>query len=148
MIVEPTDVGLHAGSVLPRDAREVDLLLRRVPEVAFVAEVEDCMFSAEALAAVALHPVPSQLSRLCEPDYVDRLRAALDAARERAERDQNGGLQFLSITLRHYLGGIPFGEHPLLVALLCRSRARVSGERDDPATVAAAMDDYAAMSAF
>jgi len=135
-------VGLHPGSAMPADSGQVDALLRRVPEVAFVPELEGCLFGANALAGTTLFVEPDQLARLADAAYVARLRAGLDALGERARREDNGGLEFLARTLGHFLDRMPCDEHPLVVALWCRSWARRRGRDEVPAAIAVAMDDY------
>jgi hypothetical protein len=135
-------VGLHAGSPMPGDAGEVDALLRRVPQVAFAPELEGCLFEAKALAGTSVYAEPEQIARLADGAYVARLRAGLDALRERAKREDNGGLEFLARTLGHFLDRMPLDEHPLVVALWCRSWARRRGRDEVPAAIAEAMDEY------
>jgi hypothetical protein len=135
-------VGLHPGSPMPGDSDEVDLLLRRVPEVAFEPELEGCLFGGDALAGTTLFVEPDQLARLTDASYVARLRAALGVLGERAGRENDGGLEFLARTLGHFLDRMPCDEHPLVVALWCRSWARRRGRDEVPAAIAVAMDDY------
>ncbi|HEY3822809.1 MAG TPA: hypothetical protein VGL81_36845 [Polyangiaceae bacterium] len=139
---EERRLGLHPGSRMPGDSDEVDALLRRVPDVAFAPELEGCLFGAEALAGSSVFAGPGYLARLSDAAYVARLRAALEAVGERARREDNGGLQFLAGTLGHFLDGMPGDEHPLVVALWCRSWARRRGRDEVPAAIAVAMDQY------
>jgi hypothetical protein len=127
---------------MPGDADEVDALLRRVPDVAFAPELEACLFGADALAGTMLFAEPEQIARLIDDAYVTRLRGGLDALGERAKREKNGGLEFLARTLGHFLDRMPFDQHPLIVALWCRSWARRRGRDEVPAAIAVAMDHY------
>lgn len=135
-------LGVFPGSPMPTDADEVDALLRLVPDVAFAPEVDRCLFAAEALAGMSPFAPPEQIARLADAEFVARLRGALDAARERARREKNGGLEFLATTLAHFLDRMTPGEHPLVVALWCRSWARRRGRDEVPAAIAVAMDEY------
>lgn len=135
-------LGLHPGSPMPGDPDEVDDLLRRVPEVAFAPELAGCLFAAEVLAGGSVFSGPEQIARLADAAYVLRLRAGLDALRERAKREKNGGLEFLAHTLGHFLDRMSLDEHPLVVALWCRSWARRRGRDEVPAAIAVAMDAY------
>jgi hypothetical protein len=135
-------VGLHPGSPMPDDSDEVDELLRLVPDVAFAPELEGCLFGADALAGTSLFVSPAHLARLSDAAYLVRLRAALDALGQRAKREGNGGLEFLARTLGHFLDRMPPDEHPLVVAMWCRSWARRRGRDEVPAAIADAMDHY------
>jgi len=135
-------LGLHAGSPMPADSVEVDLLLRRVPDVAFVPELEGQLFTNEALGAVSPFLAPAQIARLATADYVAGLRAALDVLRARAHAEKNGGLEFLATTLAHFLDQMSPDHHPLIVALWCRSWARRRGRDEVPHAIAIAMDEY------
>jgi hypothetical protein len=135
-------VGLHAGSRMPDDGDEVDALLRQVPEVAFLPEIEASVFSPAAIVAVSAFVAPAQIIKLADDACIARLRAALEAARARAQRESNGGLQFLATTLGHFLDQMPPDRHPLIVALWCRAWARRLGQDDVPEAIAVAMDDY------
>jgi len=135
-------VGLHAGSRMPDDADEVDELLRRVPEFAFLPELECSVFSSAAIVAVSAFIAPAQIGKLADDRYVAALRTALDAARSRAQRERNGGEEFLATTLGHFLDQMPPDRHPLIVALWCRAWARRLGQDDVPEAIAVAMDDY------
>jgi hypothetical protein len=127
---------------MPADEAEVDVLLRRVPDVAFAPEVEGCLFPASALAGADLYSAPALVAKLADASYLARLGDALDALRQRAQREKNGGLEFLATTLRHFVDRTPADRHPLVVALWCRSLARRRGQDDVPAAIAAAMDAY------
>jgi len=135
-------VGLHPGSAMPVDSNEVDALLRRVPDVAFAPELDGCLFASNALAGTSVFAEPEQIARLTDAAYVARLRAGLDVIGERAKREDNGGLEFLARTLGHFLDRMPCDEHPLVVALWCRSWARRRGRDEVPAAIAVAMDEY------
>ena len=135
-------LGLHPGSPMPANPDEVDALLRRVPDVAFAPELGSCLFAAEVLTGMSLFSEPEQISRLADARYVAGLRAGLDALRARAKRERNGGLEFLATTLGHFIDRMAPAEHPLVVALWCRSWARRRGRDEVPAAIAAAMDDY------
>jgi hypothetical protein len=110
--------------------------------MAFVPEVEACIFAASAIG-----PGPSQdeLSELADDAYLSRVLEALDAVEQRAKKDANGGLEFLVNTLRHFLTvqKLPPGEHPLVVGLYLRAHARKGGRPDTAHAIALAMDDWA-----
>jgi hypothetical protein len=135
-------LGVFPGSPMPADADEVDALLRLVPDVAFAPELGRCLFATEALAGMSPFAPPEQIAQLADAAYLVRLRAALDAVLERARRERNGGLEFLATTLGHFLDRMTPGEHPLVVALWCRSWARRRGRDEVPAAIAVAMDEY------
>lgn len=138
-------IGLHAGSAMPADSVEVDMLLRRVPDVAFVPELEGSVFSSESLGAVSPFVARAQITKLATPDYLVGLRAGLDALLARARAEKNGGLEFLATTLGHFVDEMPPDQHPLLVALWCRAWARRRGRDEVPQAVAVAMDEYESM---
>jgi hypothetical protein len=127
---------------MPADADEVDALLRLVPDVAFAPELDRCLFAAEALAGMSPFAPPEQIARLADAAYLAELRASLGVVRERAHGEKNGGLEFLATTLAHFLDRMSPGEHPLIVALWCRSWARRRARDDVPAAIAVAMDEY------
>jgi hypothetical protein len=127
---------------MPADPDEVDALLRLVPDVAFAPEVEGSLFPSSALAGMSPFAEPEQITRLADASYVAALRAGLEAVRARAQREKNGGLEFLATTLGHFLDRLPPDEHPLVVALWCRSWARRRGRDEVPAAIALAMDQY------
>jgi hypothetical protein len=134
-------LGLHPGSRMPRDGDEVDVLLRLVPEIAFEPELAECVLPAAALAGAS--PLdPAHLARLADDAYLARMRGGLARLIARAERETNGGLQFLASTLEHFADQLSPDDHPLVVALWCRSWARKRGRDDAPAAIAVAMDDY------
>lgn len=133
---------LGPGSPMPSNPEEVDALLRRVPDVAFAPELEGCIFTAEALAGLAPFAQPAHLARLADASYLGELTRALDAVKDRARRENDGGLEFLASSLAHFVSKLPPEEHPLIVALWCRSWARKRGRDEVPAAVAAAMDEF------
>jgi hypothetical protein len=135
-------LGLHAGSRMPDDSDEIDEMLRHVPEMAFIPELEASVFCVQAISAVAAFVASAQIARLADEPYLRSLRGALAAAGERARREQNGGLEFLSATLSHFLDQLPPHQHPLVVAMWCRGWARRRGQDDVPPAIAAAMDEY------
>jgi hypothetical protein len=135
-------LGVFPGSPMPADSDEVDALLRLVPDVAFLPELERCLFASEILAGMSPFAAPEQIAELADTTYVAKLRAGLDAARARAGREKNGGLEFLATTLSHFLDRMTPGEHPLVVALWCRSWARRRGRDEVPEAIAVAMDEY------
>lgn len=136
------ELGLFPGSPMPADADEVDALLRLVPEMAFVPELEPCLFATKSLAGMSPFAPPEQITKLADAQYLAGVRAALDAVRTRAHAASDGGLEFLATTLGHFLDRMTPGEHPLVVALWCRSWARRRGRDDVPEAIAAAMDEY------
>jgi len=135
-------LGVFPGSPMPADPDEVDALLRLVPDVAFVPELDRCLFPNDALAGLSPFEPPEQIARLADAAYLQGLRKSLDAVLARARREKNGGLEFLATTLAHFLDRMTPGEHPLVVALWCRSWARRRGRDDVPAAIAVAMDEY------
>jgi hypothetical protein len=135
-------LGLHAGSRMPDDSDEIDEMLRHVPEVAFIPELAGSVFSAKAITAVSAFVAPVQIVKLADEAYVRDLRAKLEAAKARAVREKNGGLEFLALTLAHFLDQMPPDQHPLIVAMWCRAWAQRRGRDDVPPAIAEAMDDY------
>jgi hypothetical protein len=127
---------------MPDDEDEVDELLRRVPEVAFLPELEPRVFAPAAIVAVSAFVATTQIAKLADATCVAGVRAGLEAARARAQRESNGGLEFLATTLGHFLDQMPPDRHPLIVALWCRAWARRLGQDDVPEAVAFAMDEY------
>jgi hypothetical protein len=127
---------------MPADPEEVDALLRLVPDVAFAPEVGECLFPSERLAGMSPFAPPEQIASLADDAYLGALREALSAVRSRAHAESNGGLEFLATTLNHFLDRMAPGEHPLVVALWCRSWARRRGRDEVPAAIAVAMDEY------
>ena len=135
-------LGLHAGSRMPDDSDEIDEMLRHVPNVAFIPELEGSVFRAKVLAAVSAFVAPAQIARLADEAYLRDLRANLEKAHGRAQREKNGGLEFLTSTLAHFLDQMPPDRHPLVVAMWCRAWAQQRGGDDTPPAIAEAMDDY------
>lgn len=135
-------LGLHAGSRMPDDSDEIDEMLRHVPDFAFVPELDGSVFSAKAIAAVSAFVAPAQIAKLADEAYLRDLRGKLEAAKARAQRERNGGLEFLAVTLAHFLDQMPPEQHPLIVAMWCRAWARRRGQDDVPPAIAEAMDDY------
>lgn len=142
MSIAKRRVGLFPGSPSPEGAEEVDLLLRLVPSFVFLSEFDSLLFYGKALVAHAGMPDHEQLERLADGEYVGRVHAVLEEAKERAHRNNDNGLLFLATSLDHFLGVTRSTEHPLLVALYCRSRCRLYGPEDSPAAVAEAMDEF------
>jgi hypothetical protein len=138
----PKLLGLFAGSPSPSNDEEVEMLLHFVPSFAFVPELETCLFDASALASVADLPRAEQVAALADSVYIERLRAALEAAKTRANADYDGGSLFLATILQHFLGAVPVAEHPAVVSLYCRSMLRYENYTEDPREVAALMDEY------
>jgi hypothetical protein len=127
---------------MPADADEVDALLRLVPEVAFAPELEGCLFPPEIIAPLSPFAPPVQIGNLANEAYVSALRAGLAALGARARTEKNGGLEFMATTLGHFLDRMAPGDHPLVVALWCRSWARRRGRDEIPEAIAMAMDEY------
>jgi hypothetical protein len=136
------ELGVFPGSPMPANADEVDGLLRLVPELAFVPELEGCLFAAKSLAGMSPFAPPEEIAKLTDVAYLAGVRAALEAMRVRGHAESNGGLEFLATTLAHFLHRMTPGEHPLIVALWCRSWARRRGKDDVPEAIAVAMDEY------
>jgi hypothetical protein len=133
---------LGPGSRAPRGPEERDLLLRRVPEVALLPELEALRFPPERILGSAEANHAARIAELATPEYRDRLRAALDAASARAEAERNGGLAFVVTTLAYFLPRLQPERHPLVVALYFFSKWP---ERPDAAhleTVAELMDEH------
>lgn len=137
---------LGPGSPEPRSPGEVDALLRMVPVVAFMPELD-------ALVPAPLGPGPLTPAALTEaadaadPTFSAWLARVADALRgleARAEDRADQGLRFLAITLRHFLEveRIPAAEHPLIVALFARTHARRTGSPDHPNEVARVLDGW------
>lgn len=130
---------LRPGSPEPADHDAVEQLLRFVPELAFLPELAPCV------------PSPRRDETALRPDAIDvddafvqRLAQGLRTLQERAQREQNGGLLFLTRTLVHFLceEPVPAKEHPLIVALYLRSEARAGRLDDTPAALSRAMDGF------
>ena len=121
---------LGPGSPDPRNPAEVEALLRMVPVVAFLPELE-------ALVPAPLGPgplTPEALAEGADAAWLARVTEALHALEARALGEANGGLRFLAVTLRHFLDveRIPPAEHPLVVALFARTDARRRARPDHP----------------
>lgn len=131
---------LGPRSPAPADPGEVDELLRMVPVVAFVPELE-------ALVPAPLGPgplTPQALAEGADAAWLARVTAALRTLQARAEAQADGGLRFLAVTLRHFLEveRIPPAEHPLVVALFARTDARRHARPDHPSEVARVLDGW------
>lgn len=135
-------IGFFPGSPAPQHSAEVDILLRMVPVFVFAPEFDLFVFDESAMAAHASAAPRERLERLTDAAYVQGVRGALESVTERAHRSNDGGLLFLATALGHFLGAIPNAEHPLLVALYCRSWCRFTGEPDSPPVIAVAMDEF------
>lgn len=133
---------LSPGSRLPRDGTEADLLLRRVPEVALLAEFATARFTAEQLSRVAVSGPRAGIAELADVAYLGRLRTALAALIRRADEEKNGGLRFISSSLLHFVTSLPPERHPLVVALYFRSLAGEDSSALRPEELAFQMDEY------
>ena len=133
---------LGPGSRAPRDPEERDLLLRRVPEMALIRELEALRFPPERILGSVAANHGARIAELATPEYLDRLRAALDAASARARTEQNGGLAFLVTTLAYFLPRLPPERHPLVVALYFFSRWPERPDATRLETVAELMDEH------
>jgi hypothetical protein len=140
----PRRIGLFPGSPKPEKPAEVDALLRVVPAFVFAPELETCLFDKGTLLVRAGERPFQRLERLADATHVARVRACLGAVIVRAQAVNDGGLLFLATALGHFLGVVPNAEHPLLVALYCRSMCRLFEEEESPSSIAEAMDDYGA----
>jgi hypothetical protein len=136
-----TDSGadLSPGSRVPEDARARDLLLRRVPEVAFLSEFAGLRF--EGLSKRDGQPA-KQIAHLADATYLERLKTALACLRKRADAEANGGLGFVAASLLHFVGRLPPERHPLVVALYFVSLAEGDPVQERPDKVAIRMDEY------
>jgi hypothetical protein len=137
----PGQLGVHVGSRAPTKPEEVETLLRQVPGMAFVPELAACRFDRAALGPGPSH---EELAHLADAAYLARVLDALDAVEQRAKREQNGGLEFLAHTLRHFLTVQKLSpvEHPLVVGLYLRSHAHKAEQPDTTHAIALAMDDW------
>jgi hypothetical protein len=120
----------------------MDLLLRRVPEVAFFPELTAALFDPNRLASASASTDARRIAELADAAFLESLRAALRLLGERAEREHNGGLRFLVASLEHFLMSLPPERHPLVVALYFRARMRGPAIAEGPELVARRMDDY------
>ena len=131
---------LGPGSPKPRGPAEVEALLRMVPVVAFMTELEALVPA--PLGAVPL--TPAALTEAADAAWLARVVEALGALQVRAAAQADEGLRFLAGTLRHFLEieRIPAAEHPLVVALFARTDARRHGRPDHPNEVARVLDGW------
>lgn len=135
--------GLRPGSPPPHDAAAVELILRAVPELAFLDELAGAV--PRGPAGRSWPPGPDELAPLADAAFLARVADGLGALAERAERERSGGLAFLVRTMLHFLhgdGALPARDHPLLVALLLRGAARARERPDTLAEIARAMDRW------
>lgn len=138
-----TDGGeLAPGSPLPRDSREMDLLLRRVPEVALLPEFRSLRFSGHAQASAKPKEHAARVAKLADAAFLERLRESLVALEKRASEENNGGLRFVASCLRHFVASVPAERHPLVVALYFLSLGGDDRAAEGPETLAIQMDDY------
>jgi hypothetical protein len=141
---------LGPGSPEPRNPAEVEALLRMVPVVAFMTELEALVpapLGAAPLTPAALTEALTEAADAADAAlsaWLARVVEALGALQVRAEAEANGGLRFLAGTLRHFLEveRIPAAEHPLVVALFARTDARRRGAPDHPNEVARVLDGW------
>jgi hypothetical protein len=119
----------------------MDHLLRRVPEVALLPELAQLRFARTAVARGPEVDHRASIARLADPAFLERLGSALDEVRQRAESERNGGLLFLTSSLRHFVSTLPPESHPLVVALYFLSLSEGAGE-ETPEFLALCMDDY------
>lgn len=139
--MKPAELGLGPDSRQPRDSEEMDLLLRRVPEVALLPELAKLRFERGNVSRGPEMDHRATISRLADRTYLEGLDAALDEVRRRAERERNGGLLFLTASLRHFVSTLPPERHPLVVALYFLSTSR-SADEETPEFLALCMDEY------
>lgn len=131
---------LGPGSPAPGSPSEVEALLRLVPVVAFLPELEP-------LLPAPLGPgplTPQALTEGADTAWLVRVAEALRSLEARAEAQADGALRFLAVTLHHFLETerIPPHEHPLLVALFARTDARRSARPDHPNEVSRVLDGW------
>lgn len=131
---------LSPGSRVPRDARDRDLLLRRVPEVAFLAEFTGLRFDRVA-ERTGGHPA-ERIAELADAAYLERLKGALARLGTRADAEENGGLSFVAVSLQHFVTLLPPERHPLVVALYFLSLSAGDPLAARPEVVALRMDEY------
>jgi hypothetical protein len=136
------DGKLGPGSPLPRNAQEMDLLLRRVPEVALFPEFRHLRFSNTDSAPAGSKHHAARVAKLADAAYLERVREALSALERRAAEESNGGLTFVASSLRHFVTSLPAERHPLVVALYFSSLAGDRPEAESPEFLACQMDDY------
>jgi hypothetical protein len=135
-------MNLSPGSPPPRDARERDLLLRRVPEVVLLPELVEVRFAQEVLSRIPSGDHVARIAALANEPYLERLCAVLERTIARAESEANGGLTFVLRSLLHFVTALPPERHPLVVALYFVSLAEGNPAEQQPAAVAREMDDY------
>jgi hypothetical protein len=133
---------LAPGSPLPQNAREMDLLLRRVPEVALLPEFRSLRFSEPAHPPASPKGHAARVAKLADAAFLERLRESLVALEERASKENNGGLRFVASSLRHFVASLPAERHPLVVALYFLSLAGGDRAAESPEILAIQMDDY------
>ena len=133
---------LSPGSRVPEDARDRDLLLRRVPEIAFLPEFADLRFV--GLSRRREGQPAKQIAELSDTAYLERLKTALAGLEARAAQESNGGLGFVAASLLHFVNRLPPERHPLVVALYFVSLAEGDPVRERPDEVALRMDEYEA----
>lgn len=131
---------LGPGSPAPRNPTEVEQLLRVVPRLAFVPELH-------ALLPAPLGPEPvspQAVAAGADPAWLRRVVQALQALEQRAAEQDDGGLRFLAVTLRHFLDEqrIEPAHHPLVAALFVRTAARRGELADHPNDVARVLDGW------
>ncbi len=136
------DVDLSPGSRLPLDARERDLLLRRVPEVAFLPELAEVRFGLEKVSRHRDGHPAAVIAELANAAYLERLQGALGLLIHRADQEANGGLRFVAESLLHFVMSLPAERHPLVVALYFLSLAQGDSAALHPEAVARRMDEY------
>jgi hypothetical protein len=142
--MKPGELDLCPGSRHPRDPQEMDFLLRRVPEFALLPELAKVRFARQSLASGLQADHRVRISRLADRAYLERLEAMLDEVRGRAEAERNGGLLFLTASLRHFVTTLPPERHPLVVALYFLSLVTDASE-ETPEALALCMDEYEAL---
>ncbi len=141
MTARPGELGLHPGSRSPVSPPEVEKMLKAVPGIVFLPELEPCLLSPGRLAD---EPSPEELIRVCDAAWLSDLVARLADVERRADQTANGGLKFLAHTLSHFLTvqKIGAGEHPLVVGIYLRSHARKAGASDDVRSIVEQMDGW------
>jgi hypothetical protein len=138
----PPELDLRPGSRVPRDPEERDLLLRRVPELAFLPELATLRFPPERILPAVEADHAARIAELATPEYLERLHEALLEASVRAAAERNGGVSFLVTTLAYFLTALPPERHPLIVALYFFSKWNDRPEGARLEAVAELMDEY------
>lgn len=135
-------VGIGPGSPAPRNPQEVEALLRIVPRVAFISEIEALLPAPLPAADAPLDA--AAVTAAADPAWLARMIDALHALQRRAQASDDGGLRFLVVTLRHFLTEqrIAPGEHPLVVSLFLRTLARRDQRPDHPSEIARALNAW------